>query len=99
MERHFLYKKLTRNRLDKQAAKTNPHVMLNFRFLLGMSVLLLPTIIRAQSCPADHSVELCCRSVMPYSSYLYLFDTLCHIPIDDESTEIGAGCTSPAVCA
>ena len=72
--------------------------MLDFKILLAMPVLPLPTVIRAQSCPADHSVELCCRSVMPYSSYPYLFDTLCHIPIDDESTEMGAGCTSPSVC-
>ena len=99
MERRLLYKRLARNRLNQQAAKTNPRVMLNIKVLFAMSVHLIPTIIRAQSCPADHSVELCCRSVMPYSSYPYLFDTLCHIPIDDESTEMGAGCTSPAVCA
>ena len=54
---------------------------------------------RAQSCPTGYTTELCCRSVGPYKDNAYVWENICEIFVDDDTTVIASGCTVPSVCA
>ncbi|KAI0269869.1 hypothetical protein BC834DRAFT_841617 [Gloeopeniophorella convolvens] len=68
------------------------------KFVALIATALYTAAVSAQSCPTAQPNHLCCRSLAPFSSNSYVWETICGITGVDPNSQTASFCEELVPC-